>query len=290
MTSFSTVQVTGSDSAAAEIGTITVDQSGTDVEHQTVVPIEAQIDTDSPASITTTPGDNEIEISPLANLVVIDVGTNDPTGALIIEGQFRAAGDWHQVNWYTQGHHHMGPRTRTFDGVTVGGEVPLDRITGATDGSRIIYVPSNSLIGIRLSVSAGTLAGVRVHQVCTPSLPPEPPAQRTFGVVTGSFAIAASPAYAAGDSIDVGQACTVANVGPRFFGSSPILRQLSIADNAGNLVDFDVVVSAAGAQTAQTDNVAFDFDTPRADRCLVRGPLVTDRDADPAPSVRSDRR
>lgn len=228
---------------------------------QGVIPLQTIVEETTGISLSTS--NTDTAISPLANLVVIDFGTNDPTSYIALSGQHRSSGDFNKIDWWPGGPHTDHPGIRSLFGNLTYSPIRLDVVPTALDGHRIVYVPAAGLESIRLATGAGTLTDVRIIQLATPAMPPRPPRPKAFAYATGSLDIG-STTYTAGDAVGTVASMSASNFGPLFEDSGGIIGRLTAGDYAADLEDCDVVIAAADSITAQTDNAAYDFDYPES--------------------------
>lgn len=226
---------------------------------QGVIPMQTIIDETTGINLTTS--NTDTAISPLANLVVIDFGTNNPVGQIRLSGQHRSGGDFHKIDFWSAAPQEELPRRRRYSFQATYSNLNLYQYTNALDGSRIVYIPSAGLQTVRLALAGGTLADVRILQICTPAMPPRPRRADLIGLAFGDFTIANS-LYTTGDAIDTVASMTVSNAGPQFGTNEGVttIRALTGADYDNVLTDFDLVLTGANQITPQTDNAPFDFD------------------------------
>ena len=270
-TNFEYVPINDNTPTTAKVGGQTITQGADNIFHQTAIPLSSVIE--EATGVTLSTGDTDIALDGTENYVMLDMGTNDPTGTIIIQLQYSTGGDFYAAEFFPAVPSSGQINNLRYVGsqLAVNGQgVSEQQIgTNSLDGSRILYVPTMGAKTCRVKTSASTLAGTAWRRLAM-----QPPMVRTYGGKSRSIGLAfnvlphiqSGSAYTAGDVMGssaqgLGEA-VMTGPSPGFAGASPVITSLRGADYGGVLSDCDLIIFPHLLVSDVADDAALDIDYP----------------------------
>jgi len=250
MSDFNNIPIRDFNGVEQDVGGKIIDS----VFHASSLPVNGIIAETADFTISSTPTD--IALIGVENFMLIDLGTNDTTNIIYFEIQYRTAGDWILVEPMPVAPFSVLPQ---INGNAAAG---INLRWVADTGSRVAYLPCLGAVAMRIRMSSGTLAGVRVKHLV--GVPPYVQAiTKTQRSVMGCYLFPTfTTSYASGDvvggtlSLESQQLTSAIE---RF--SAPRILNFAFSDNGRGIGDHDVVICQTDENTPLADSDAFALDS-----------------------------
>lgn len=224
------------------------------VFHASSLPVNGIIAESADFTISTVATD--IALIGVENFMLLDLGTNDTTNQIFVELQYRTAGDWILVTPMPVAPLSVMPQINGNAGTGI-----QLRWTADT-GSRVAYVPCLGAVAMRIRMTSGTLAGVRVKHLV--GVPPYVQAiTKTQRSVMGCYLFPTfSTSYASADVIG-GTLSLESSLNTDAIErvSAPRILNFAFSDNGRGIGDHDIVICQTDENSPLADSAPFALDS-----------------------------
>lgn len=248
--SFDSIGIRDFDGVEQQVGGKIIDT----VFQPSALPVNGIIAETADFTISTTPTD--ITLLGAENFMLLDLGTNDTTNSIIVELQYRTAGDWVAVNVMPVAPFSVMPQNNGNPGTST-------TLRFATDNySRVAYIPCLGAVAMRIRMSFGTLAGVRVKHLV--GVPPYVQAlTKSQRSVMGCYLFPTFLASYADNTVIGGTLSLESQLTTAMIDrwSAPRILNFAFSDNGRGIGDHDVIICQTDENSPLANGDAFALDS-----------------------------